>query len=143
MGTKTQRLFFCCRQQNMDSSMFIQRFTFLGGDFELNPGPKQCSSNGFSNRHWNLDSVSAHNYTKIIFLKAKIAIHKFDIVCIPETYLDSNISPDDNNLYFPVINFIRSDNPSSNKREGICINYKHFVPLRIPNIQYLQEWVSG
>ena len=35
--------------------------------------------------HWNLNSISAHNYAKIYLLKAYIAIHKFDIICISET----------------------------------------------------------
>ena len=28
-------------------------------------------------------------------------------------------------------NLIRSDHPSNNKQRGICIYYKHFLPLRI------------
>ena len=70
----------------------------LSGDVELNPGPKQSSINAFSICHWNLNSLSAHNYAKIFLLKAYIAIHRFDIICISETYLDFNTSPDDNNL---------------------------------------------
>ena len=70
----------------------------LGGDDELNPGPKQSSINAFSICHWNLNSLSTHNYAKIFLLKAYIAIHGFDIICISETYLDSNTSPGDNKL---------------------------------------------
>ena len=39
--------------------------------------------------HWNLNSISAHNYAKIYLLKAYIAIHKFDFICISETYVIS------------------------------------------------------
>ena len=42
-------------------------------------------------------------------------------------------------------NLIRSDRPSNNKRGGICIYYKHFLPLRIPdisNVRYLQECIN-
>ena len=108
----------------------------LGGEVELNPGPKQSSINTFSICHWNLNSVSAHNYAKIFLLKAYIAIHGFDIICISETYLDSSTSPDDRNLEISGYNLIRSDHPSNNKREGICIYYKHFLLLRILNSQY-------
>ena len=52
----------------------------LGGDTELNPGPKQSSINAFLICHWNLNSLSAHNYAKIYLLKAYIAIHRFDII---------------------------------------------------------------
>ena len=70
----------------------------LDGGVELNLGPKQSSINAFSNCHWNLNSISTHNYAKIFLLKGYIAIYKLDILCISETYLDSNVSPDDNNL---------------------------------------------
>ena len=39
-------------------------------------------------------------------------------------------------------NLIRSDHPSNNEREGIWIYYKHFLPLRILNVQYLQECIN-
>ena len=46
----------------------------------------------------SLSSISAHNYVKIFVLKVFIAIHKFGIICLSETCLDSKISSDDNNL---------------------------------------------
>ena len=73
----------------------------LGGDVELNPGPKQSSINAFSICHWNLNSLSAHNYAKIFLLKAYIAIHRFDNICISETYLDASAS---RIWKYPVIN---------------------------------------
>ena len=45
----------------------------------------------------------------MFLLKAYIAIHNFNIVCISETYLDSNTSPDDNNLDISGYNLIQSD----------------------------------
>ena len=101
----------------------------LGGDVELNPGSKQSSINAFSICHWNLNSLSAHNYAKIFLLKAHIAIHRLDIICISETYLDSSTSLDDNNLEIFGYNLIRSDHPSNNKRGGIYIYFKYFLPL--------------
>ena len=43
--------------------------------------------------HWNLNSISAHNYAKIYLLKAYIAIHKFDIICMSETYVIAMFFP--------------------------------------------------
>ena len=47
----------------------------LGGDAEHNPGTKQSSINAFLIYHWNLNTISTHNYTKMFFLKAYIATH--------------------------------------------------------------------
>ena len=49
----------------------------LSTDVELNPGPKPASTSNISICHWNLNSASAHNYTKLFLLKTHIAIHKF------------------------------------------------------------------
>ena len=114
----------------------------LDGDVELNPGPKQSSINAFSICHWNLNSLSAHNFAKIFLLKAYIAFYRSDIICISEKYLDSSTSPEDNNLEISGYNLIRSDHPSNKKGGGICIYYKHFLPLRILNVQYLQECIN-
>ena len=112
----------------------------LGGNIELNPGPKQSFINVFSICRWI--SSLAYSYAKIFLLKPYIAIKRFDIICISETYLNSSTSPDDNNLEISSYNLIPSDHPSNNKREGICIYYKHFLPLRIFNVQYLQECIN-
>ena len=79
--------------------------------------------------------MSAFNYTKLSSLKAFIAVHKFDIICLSETYLDSSVAADDDNLKIPGYNLVRSDHPSNNKREGVCVYYKDFLPLRVLDIQ--------
>ena len=55
---------------------------------------------------WNLNSISVHNYVKFSSLRSDIAIHKFDIVCISETYFDSSTSSDDGNLEISVYNVL-------------------------------------
>ena len=80
-----------------------------------------------------------HNYAKVFLPKAYIAIHKLDIICISETYLDSSTPAVDSNLEIYGYTFVRSDHPSNNKRGSVCIYYKSFLPLRILNVQYLQE----
>ena len=46
------------------------------------------------------------------------------------------------NLEISGYNLVRSDHPSNNTRGGICIFYKHFLPLRILNVQYLEECIN-
>ena len=61
----------------------------LSGDIELNPGPKPNSCKIFSICHWNLNSITSHNFIKVSVLTAYNSIHKFDIICLSETYLNS------------------------------------------------------
>ena len=44
----------------------------LSGDIEENPGPKCNSNQSFSICHWNLNSITAHNYLKKSLLRAYI-----------------------------------------------------------------------
>ena len=70
----------------------------LSGDIELNPGLQRHINQCFSVCHWNLNCVASHNFSKIQFLIDYDCIHKFDIICLPESYLKSEILPSDSNL---------------------------------------------
>ena len=50
------------------------------GDIELNPGPKNLKNKLFSVCHWNLNSLTAHNYSKLTQLKAYISMYKYDCI---------------------------------------------------------------
>ena len=89
--------------------------------------------------HWNLNSLSAHNYIKSFLLKVYIAIHKFDIICLSETYLNSSTTFDNYNFEMSGYNLIRSNQPSKNKHGGVCIYYKNFL---LSHFQYLQGCVN-
>ena len=56
-----------------------------------------------------------------------------------EIYLDSGTLSDDNNLEISGYTLVRSDHHSNSKKGGVCIYYTSFLPLRILNVQYLQE----
>ena len=114
----------------------------LNGDIETNPGPKSIAGQSFSICHWNLNSISAHNFTKISLLTAYVLVHNFDIICLSETYLNSEISTDDKNLEIPGYYLLCADHPSNNKRGGVCIFYRTNLPLRILNISYLSECIT-
>ena len=62
----------------------------LSGDVEENPGPKPKPCQSFSTCHWNVNSVSSHNFSKVSLLRAYISIYKFDVICIFETFLNSD-----------------------------------------------------
>ena len=111
----------------------------LSGDIEKNQGPLKDFSQMFCIGHWNLNSLAAHNFTKVALLKAYISIQRFDIFSISETYLDSSITEDDGNLQIPGYDLIRSGHPSNSKRGGVAIYYKNFLPLKLIDVNYLSE----
>ena len=111
----------------------------LSGDIEENPGPKRNSNQSFSIFHWNLNSITAHNYLKVSFLRAYISLHNLDVVCISETYLNSTTALDDENLHIAGYNLLRADHTSNSKRGGVCRYYKSSLALRLIDVHYLQE----
>ena len=42
--------------------------------------------------------MTAHNFEKINLLEAYNTINKFDVICLSESYLDSSIASDNDNL---------------------------------------------
>ena len=56
-------------------------------------------ANFFSCFHWNVNSILTHN--KLSLLEAYNTIHKYDMLSISETYLDSSVSVDDTTLSIP------------------------------------------
>ena len=64
------------------------------GDFETNAGPKKSHSY-LSCCHWNVNSLIAHNMLKVSLLEAYNTVHKYDFICISETYFDSPVESDD------------------------------------------------
>ena len=116
----------------------------LSGDVEVT---KSKATNTLSVCHWNLYSISAlnystPNYSKVSLLKAYLTIHKFDKACLSEIYVYFNTAPDNSNLEVSGNNFIRSDHPINSKCGGVCVSYKHFLHLRVLDIQYLHECIN-
>ena len=119
------------------------RILSVGGDIVINPGPKLNALNRcFSIFHWNLNNISAHMFTKVSFLSAYSSVHKFDIICLSETYLNSETPSDDVNLEIAGYNLVREDHPSNSKRGGVCVYYKSSLPFKVINVKYLQKSIS-
>ena len=117
-------------------------FTFAIWWCWTQPEPNQNTAKKIAICHWNLNSLVAHNLAKLVLLKAYNSIHKFDIICLWETYLDSKILIDDRNLEIPGYNLVRSDHLSNKNRGGVCIYCKSYLPLRTIDINYLVECVK-
>ena len=102
---------------------------------ELNLGPKPSSSKCFSICHWNLNSITSHSFIKVSLL----SFHNFGIICISESYLNSQIFSNDDKLSIPGYIMFRVDHPSDNQRRGVCVYHKERLPIRLYNIRFVQE----
>ena len=67
-------------------------------------------------------------------LTAYVLVHNFYIICLPEAYLNTELSIDDKDLEIPGSFLLRADHPSNSKRGGVCIFYRTNLPLRVLNI---------
>ena len=108
--------------------LFIYLFFLLllcNGDVESNPESKKSKELSLSCCHWNVNSLLAHDCVEVNYLEAYNSVFKYDFICISETYFDSTISSDSNNLNISGYNLIRADHPSNSKRGGVSIYYKN------------------
>lgn len=124
--------------------MFIMFLIILDGDIELNPGPyvNNKSKTGISFCHWNLNSLMAHDFEKMHLLKAYNSVHKFDFIFLSETYLNSTVPLDCDNINFDGYNLVRSDHPNDIKRGGVCCYYKESLPVKNLKLNYLPECIT-
>ena len=93
----------------------------ISGDVEKNAVPKSYFEQYLTVCHWNLNSIAAHNFIKIVLLKAYLSIHKMDIACLFERFLDSSILTDDDNLQIPGYSCVRADHSSNTKRGRVLL----------------------
>ena len=63
-------------------------------------------------------------------LEAYNAIHKFDIICLSDTFLNSSLQSDDESLVLNGYKLIRADNPGDIKRGGACIYFRETLPIK-------------
>ena len=80
-------------------------------------------------------NYSARNLVKASLLRTYI-------ICLSKTYLDSAVLSNDANLDLTGYNLVRTNHPSSTIKCGICINFRDYLPLKLSNIQHLQESIN-
>ena len=76
-------------------------------------------------------------------LKVYIIVHKFDIICLSNTYLDSGTRHDDDNSEIAGNNTARADDSANAKLERVCIYYKKCLPLRVLSVVFLNEFINS
>ena len=126
-------------------TFFVYLFSwmlFLSGDTETNPGKKSNLNNHSTIYHWNLNSLSAHNFAKVHLGKAYLAVQKIDIECFSGTYLKSSFPFYSEILYIPGYVIARGNRPVKSKRGGISIYCKNYLPLKVLNVKFLHEHIA-
>ena len=116
----------------------------LCGDVELNPGPtkKRNSWFNFSICHWNLNCLTAQNFEKVNLLEPYNTVNKFDIICLSESFRDSSILTENNNLKIIGYEMVRADHPNNVKRGGVCGYVTESLPVRNFSNSYLSECLT-
>ena len=95
------------------------------GDIETNLGPKKSSAINLC-----LDFV------KVPLIEAFINAHNFDIVWLPETFLDSRTPHNDGYLLLKV------GHPNNIKQGGVCMYFKKSFPLiRQSDLSNMKEFL--
>ena len=94
---------------------------------KINTCPKKEILVNFSLCNRNLNNIAAYNFLKLTLLEAYNMNHNFNIICLPETYLDSYIQHDDERLHLNGYKLATTDNPDYNKRGGGGIYFKDFL----------------
>ena len=133
------RLMFHWKAFSILPLLFICSLLLLLGDIESNPPPRNSKNHLTSFCYWNLNSLPAHNFSKMLLLKAYNAIYKYNFICLSKTYLDSLIPPDHVSLELEGYKLVRADHPNNVKQGGVCICYTESLPDRVINLPYLQE----
>ena len=120
-----------CLYISLLTLLYICSFSLCNGDIEPNPIPRKLKQNSLTICHWNLNSLSAHNFAKLTQLKTYNSIYKYDFICLSETYLDS--ATPKSLLEIEGYNLVRADHLNNVKKGGIWIYCKKSFPLRAIN----------
>ena len=75
---------------------------------------------------------------KISLLQTYLPVHRIDLICISETFLEYSVVLGDINLEIEGYNFVRLDHPSNSKRGRVCIQS---LTLKVTNVRYLQDCI--
>ena len=116
------------------SLLYLCSLLLLHGDVESNPRPRNNKNQSPSFCQWNLNSLPAYKFAKMLFLKVYNTIYKYDFICLSETNLDSSIPSDHIFLDMEDYKLVRANHPNNVKRGVVCIYHKESLPVRVINL---------
>ena len=119
---------FYCKRMTLALIMLL---IICSGAIETNPGPpppkKKNTTMSFC--HWSLNGIAAHNFSKVSLQQAMTSTHEYDIICLPETFLDTSFNSIDDRINIERYNLLRADHPNNSKRGGVCMFSKEHLPI--------------
>ena len=110
---------------------FFEMILILSSDIETHPGPTNdsCVNDLFSFCNWNINTLSKNEFQRIPLIEAHNFPFKYDIISLCETSLNDKIKVPEGIL--KGYEFFSSDHPSGEKKGGVGIFYKEYLPLKI------------
>ena len=114
----------------------------LSGNIEINLSSTGSPKPSLSICHWNLNSISAHDYVNFSLLRVYPTFHKFNTICLSEIYLNSSNSPNDDTSERSGFDLMCSDHSFNSKRGGVSIYDENYPVLRIISVNYLSECMN-
>ena len=93
--------------------------------------------------HWNSDSLTARNNTKISLIEAYNSTFNYDLIAVSDTRLNQSIDNEDILIEGFSSDIFHSDHPRNSRVPGgVCIYYKENIPIkRRKDLEILQESV--
>ena len=121
-------------------SDIIRSNLIRSGNVQENPDPNDCNLKFF---HWNLDSLTAGNNTKISLIDVCNSVFNYDLIAVSDTRLNQSIDNEDIRIEGFSSDIFRSDLPSNSRVPGRAfIYYKENIPIkRRKDLEILQECV--
>ena len=84
--------------------------------------------------HWNLNALTAHNFSKLSLLQAMATTHEYDIICLSVMLLNWSFNSLDDWINIERYNHLIADHPNNNKTPWLCMYFKkHLSILRRRN----------
>ena len=75
-------------------------------------------------------------------MKAYNKVNKFDVICLSESFFESSILTESNNLKINGYKMVRADHPNNVKRGGVCAYARESLPVRNFSNSYLSECLT-
>ena len=130
----------CLACVSLEDVFSLNFLLLLSGDIETSPCPH--TDNCLKFFHWNLNSLCARDNIKISLIEAYNSIHRFDVIALSESMLNSSISNEDIFIEGFSKEIYRNDHPSNTKKGGVCLYFREGLPIkRRTDLELVQEMI--